>query len=360
MAHLSQEEISDVLSQWGLGMRLDVTPATPNYRWLSMAEEEAKRLCAWHNEPVSFTFIATEEINAGAVPCPALIVMAAGCFDFLCRLANTIVGKGIYTDIDPRTASAVEDSDEQVEKTIRSILKKQQWFAPDMVSWSRYSEKEGIFCFILLSLFRFVILHEMGHIVHRHGRRSHLSGQGYLLMDGIEQPTMASDSILDSHAREIVADKTAMQLCHHLLEEQFFILATYSDIKEFAHTYLGTEINRIKFLTQIAYLYFAAIDQFLVTPFEIGSVRSHPPAPFRAITIATTAVHGYEKDPRRTQVVQFLPPAENMLAIAIGKRTNRQWLAQLLEDPRYEAHYRALFDRVDRWSIVSQTVPRQR
>jgi hypothetical protein len=352
--NMKEDEIQDALSQEKLDLRMDVDPQNPEHKWFQVALEDGRQLCAGSGRPLSFTFNCSHQIQAYALYKHKLVVVSAGCFDFICRLADRIVEKGIYQGVGVPKNPDWTPSPENSAETIRNLIAQRPFF-PSKATWRDDTERRELFRYLMLMLFRLVVLHEIGHFYHRHGKR--FDGEiGNLDIDSAQPKLLPEDDALDSQARELVADKFACENLTRMVEEEANWLYYSTEGHEFASRFLDTRLKRISFVLQIAYIYFVATDR-LSNADPIVSVRmSHPPASFRLVTIVATAGTGFDSQEGATQLNNFIRVADAIMAVTLDRIPDLKWLAQL-DHPGFSRHYAALYNKFDDWAVTSQKAP---
>lgn len=105
------------------GPRLD-TRGVPDNPWISVMEVEARRVIALTAGSLEIDFAITEstKIQAAATFSPPTVLMTFGLADAMCRLANQLVGAGIFVgfgNTEPSWSPNVENSAATVQDQLR-------------------------------------------------------------------------------------------------------------------------------------------------------------------------------------------------------------------------------------------------
>ena len=332
---------------------LDIQLHTANapHIWYGTMEQEAMCLCSHLDESTYFTFNCASRIQAYAVYDSRLIVVTAGFFDFLCRLAGRIVASGLFSDVGQSQNQPNWNPDIlRSERMPREIIQDEPFnvMAPP---WQEDDERSGLFFYLLLTLFRFVILHEIGHLYYRHGDRL---GDSRVVMDidSVEPRLLSEEDALDAQARELAADNFAMQMLLSIQESELERIARTKLVAPLGEKLLDTGQKRITFLLYVAYIFFAAMDRRPGASPSDAIRMSHPPAAFRLVTVVASIMRiaeeslGEEEARNTVRVAGFLGDA--LLAIALDRELSPAWVARM-QDKIFSEHYAKLYARVGLW-----------
>jgi hypothetical protein len=343
-------DIDKALRDARLDLRLSREDA-PN-SWYGVMQFEAESLCAQLEEPSYFTFNSEARLQAYAVYDAHLVVVTAGLFDFLCRLVGRIVASGLFSTIgQPLTERTWNPDPLRSEQLPRELLRDEPF---NVVSppWTEDSQRAGLFFYLLLTMFRFVVLHEIGHLYHRHGDR--LGGVRVGMdIDTVQPRLLREDCALNSQARELVADKFAMHLLLELQEVELERIARTELIAPLGEKLLNTAQKRVAFLLNAVYVYFSATDR-IPNASPMDALRmSHPPAAFRYMTIAATALESTTsrigEEAARKAVLAGGVGGDALLAIALNRKPDPAWITRM-QDRSFSEHYGKLYERVDGWT----------
>ena len=348
------EEIARALNAERLDIRMVVDPANIEHTWLSVAQEQGQQLCRRSGLGLTFTLNCTLNIQAYALYRHNMVVVSVGCVDFLCRLADRIVTKGIFQDVGAPAVTNWIPTPEDSAQTIRALIL-QERFVYATAAWRGDPERESLFAYLMITLFRLVVLHEIGHFHHQHGER--FTGQVQHLDADSAQPTLLPVALaVDSQARELVADKFACDLLSRILEDDITGLQRVRGMESFTRLYLDTAVKRTGFILQIAYLFFVTTDRLPDADPVTSVLMSHPPASFRLATIVATALTDVADQEKIRQINALAIGADAVVAVVLDRIPNVNWIAQL-DQPAFKAHYESLYARVDAWAITPQQAP---
>ncbi|OBY34969.1 hypothetical protein PR729_19120 [Providencia rettgeri] len=147
-------------------------------------------------------FCITTDINhrSGIIHDDKLIFMSYGTFDRLCKLANLMVKSGVLTgkkkDIEYYNLHLIDNpyvgfnNNEHDENLSDSEL--------------------NLFLFLLHGFLVFIISHEIGHYVNKHGLRMKNNKADNVFDDITGHKYIKREELIASHARELVADNYAL------------------------------------------------------------------------------------------------------------------------------------------------------
>ena len=203
---------------------------------------------------------------------------------------------------------------------------------------------------MFITLFRLVVLHEIGHFHHQHGKRFTTAVDNVDIDSAQPQPLPQAEA-LDSQARELVADKFACDLMSRLLEDELGGLRQVRGMEAFARLYLDTAVKRTGFVLQVAYIYFVAIDRLPGADPALLVRPSHPPASFRLSTIVSTAHTNVNNPTKIREINAKAIMADAIMAVALDRKPDVKWIAQL-DNPVFRDHYERLYARVDAWAVT--------
>lgn len=343
-------DIEKALFDEGLDVRLRKEDAP--HSWYGLMEFEAAQLCAQLEEPTYFTFNCDQQLQAYAVYGSRLVVVTAGLFDFLCRLAGRIVANGLFSTVGQPPTDRTWNPDTIRSKQIPRKLLQDEPFDVKSPPWKDDPERSGLFFYLLLTLFRFVVLHEIGHFYHRHGDRLNGVMVG-MEIDAVQPKLLPEEEALDSQARELVADKFAMDILLRLQENELERIERTELVAPLGKKLLNSPQKRIAFVLNAVYVYFAATDRLPNVPPEDAVRMSHPPAAFRLVTIAATSLDRTEaaldQETTRSAVLATGIIGDALLAIALDRKPDPAWLAHMQGRP-FSQHYEKLYERVDIWT----------
>lgn len=174
--------------------------------------KEGKRLCLIYASGVDFLFVDSQRRQAAAIHDQAVVLVYRGMVDHLLSLASML------SSVTP-TPSVVENTSPPWHEASTSWLKTGPFDWKNKSYWWLHSKDHKLlFDFYLKNLFRFIVLHELGHIYHKHGWRrkstSPTESGAEHVAPNIHEALQSNDSLYNSallamHAREIVADTFA-------------------------------------------------------------------------------------------------------------------------------------------------------
>lgn len=336
--------IEEALQKAKLDIRLRGEDAP--HQWFKYAEIDANILCDQRDLKLNFTFNCDRRIQAYAVYESELVVVTAGLFDFLCRLTDRVVSKGLFRELGCAVTSTWTPSIERSDQTPRKLIQDIP-FIDGVSEWKHDPERYALFFYLLLTLFRFVVFHEMGHFYHHHGKRSPNSSAS-MDIDSAQPKLLPESEALDAQARELVADKFAMDMLTICTEVEIEGMKSTPFMAPLEKKLLNSKERRMHFLLQAAYIYFAATDRLPDSVPEESTRMSHPPAAFRLVTLAATATEKLDGEQAHSALAATIV-GDALIAVALDRQPDQKWLVRM-QAPTLVEHYKNLHDRVDFWT----------
>lgn len=220
--------IEDILKKYQLGSRL-ISKNVPTNPWFALFEQSLANLCAHLTErDVRFVFTDSFKIQACAIYDLNYIVVTAQMFDMLCRIAAKITQDGIFTNLASINKSQWNpDIKNHLDPILKSLFQEPFNWNPAAFEWQRIPERQYLFFYILQTLSRFVVLHEVGHFVNGHNRRTGNANIQRIDID-MAEPEIEEHGIekIQAQAKEVIADSYAFAI---LLDLQQHDINTSSD-----------------------------------------------------------------------------------------------------------------------------------
>lgn len=168
---------------------------------------------------LDLNFCITTNLNfqCGIIYDEKLIFMSYGTFDRLCKLSELIFRSGMITgkikklnfyDLHLVTNPFIGFNNEKREE----------------------SESESyLFMFILECLMLFIVSHEVGHFINKHGDRAISQSFDTIFDDVLGHRKIDGAALISSHARELVADSFALNVVKKHVQSAFDQQASYLD-----------------------------------------------------------------------------------------------------------------------------------
>lgn len=343
----------------------------PFERFLDLAEyredtyarlqAEGIRLCQEYM-PNTPHFFLVESARAQAVTIHdyAVVMVYRGMLDLIFNLASMMAATT------PTPTPPPENSENPWRANMLAWLEQRDfWWENEKYWWLQCPEHRLVFDFYVNNLFKFVVLHEIGHQHNLHSRgREPKSAEVESTVDGgqadngekismhkVEQDecnTLSSDQNISSHAREIIADTYAFQF---LLEEMYAALY-FSDEDKGKESAIA--VASACSALSVTHLYFWA-SATLANQASIADMgkQCYPSHVFRIHAIeATFLEHGFPKlrDSSPSLPVSLALRKSNETFAAISERYPFiEWRREATRS-EYEEHYRKILDEVSKWS----------
>ncbi|HCU0149413.1 TPA: hypothetical protein OUE12_000385 [Escherichia coli] len=205
-------EINEILSKNQLGLIYDFINDRDNGLVLPFF---SKYMDSVRKLDLDFCITTNSHFQCGIIYDEKLIFMSYGTFDRLCKLSDLIFRSGMITgkstnlnfyDLHLVTNPFVGFNNETREE----------------------SESEShLFMFILDCLMLFIVSHEVGHFINKHGDRAKKQSIDTIFDDVLGHKKINSAEIISSHARELVADGFALNIVKKHAQSAFDQKASY-------------------------------------------------------------------------------------------------------------------------------------
>lgn len=340
-----------LLQKYNMGMILRPENVISTNPWFMVFTAQMDDLVRHiSSDSMRFYFSADSRVQAYAIYDDQAIVLTAGMFDLLCKLASSIVGRGIYPAVGIVSGS---DWDPDINKnllSVRDLLKESSFYWGDIgPSWSANPDRMHLFFLLLRTMVKFVVLHEVGHLWHCHGDRRKPRDRFEVDASGPRQ--LPPQEALESQARELLADQFSFRA---LLRSQ------HSEIKNppinqaesrVRQAVLSSPRDEIAFGLLAVYFYFYAVDR---QDWNVEDTRlySHPPAPFRLKTLMADIFEfgALEMSPNecKTIIAQANVAATAAVAATFQRFPDLNWMP-VMDDKRLSKHYAQLFGEIPNW-----------
>lgn len=349
----SHLNIDEVLRQVGLDLELvplDIAKTNP---WFLPIERDLSLICqqALPN-PVRFTFSTSRSIQACVIYKSNLVVMTAGMFNELCRLASKIVSSGAFVEfeggIEPTWTPSVDNSFKPVTSGLSSVT-----FDWDLESkaWRQFPERMTIFAYMLKTLCRFVVLHELGHVHHNHGIRRKERDSNFVEVDRAEPEPITTGIGVASQTREIIADNFAFIQLRGIQETELSRDAGGEATSLLSRKLLQREQERVSFLLTMAYVYSHMMDRRDWHSLDIFSL-THPPAPFRLKYLFALTLENGIADLSEDEVTETLALCHYGCNALISVVYNQYPLEDLFEEvsgARFDRLFNEIYEEYPKW-----------
>ncbi|WP_155254726.1 M48 family metalloprotease [Pseudomonas corrugata] len=348
-----QTNIDDVLRQERLDMRLKPSDLAEVNPWFLPVERDLSLICQQIlPKPVSFTFSASPTIQACIVYRSNLVVMTAGMFNVLCRLASKIVSSGAFVvfegGAEPTWTPNVDNNFKSVTSGLSSVAF--DWNLESR-AWKQSPERMAIFAYVLKTLSRFVVLHELGHAYHNHGIRFQAGVSNFIDVDMAEPELTTNESGVASQAREVIADNFAFNRLRKIQEMELARNVGEEATSLLVKKLLQGEQERVSFLLTMAYLYFHMMDRRDWHSQDVFKL-THPPSPFRLKHLFALTLENGIADLSEDEVGEILSLCHYGCNVLVSLVYNQYPLEDLFEEvsgPRFDKLFNELYKEYPKW-----------
>ena len=276
------------VQDFGLGRQLD-TRAVPHNYWFSVLEMDARQMIAAFvgEQMIPFAMTESEKIQAAASYDPKVILVSGGLVDTICRFSFRLVDAGTFVafgNAEPNWKPSVDRSFE----TLQQLLRDEPfcWDSAN-IPWIENDERVQLFAFLTISLHRFVVLHELGHVVYGHGKRTDVDS--HLIIDGLDTDFADETVAITSQAKELAADAYAINSLRRLFEHEFDRLELDPMRELLKSKLMNSPRERLGMVLFVAFAVFQILDRRNWT-INLAMKASHPPAPARVKAAYATAL----------------------------------------------------------------------
>lgn len=342
----------DRMAAYGLGPRLDTRSLAAN-PWVAAIDDDLTALLA--NWPLarSISFVMTESLQSRAVARldDRCVVFTFGLVDEICKLAAAIVGQGAFVAFGDTKPNWRPSFDHPRHIVHQMDARPFQW-TPDTVSGLADYERQVIFMHLVQSLSRFILFHEVAHIVHGHGRSDDLEmGLALEMADGHDVPPPSCFIAVESQAKELAADTFALEALVHWLKTHFG-RADPNETHQLLRARLLPDLRaQVRWALISSYLVFRLLDRQDHTP-QSARKATHPPPAFRLKYLFGHAVElnlaELSEAELEAEIRAIIAETDAVLAIAFDRPPEPDWLGTV-GGQGYDEIFHAIYRAVPDW-----------
>jgi hypothetical protein len=293
----------------------------------------------------SFYLVDSPKKQAGIMHELSVVVVFKGMLNFIFRIAS------LAAAVTPCPAQPPPGAVRPWAENLGHWLEEGPFFFDDERYWWLQSpDHRGVFDFYVENLFRFVVLHEIGHFHNMHGaRRKELSNQE---PSSPAEKISEADKDLSVHVREVVADTYAFQFFVQGLIENL----TEDDVQANNREDVAGAVKTASFIValNVVQLYFWLSDAIpsAEADFALNS-KKYPPHAFRMQAIESTALeHASRILPAalvRPSLAQAMEQTQTISENVAGTEDFISWRTKL-NDPVFLEHYAKICQGVPEWA----------
>lgn len=222
------------------------------------------------------------------------------------------------------------------------------------VPWMSDGERQIVFAYLLVSMSRFVVLHEIGHIGYAHGGRAVGSPTRLTaIIDGEATDEAERRAAITSQAKEIAADGFAFNMHLQLQDAELGVTDLDPMRRLLADKLIGTPRLRLRWTLLSAYLVFQLLDR---RKWNIKTARlaTHPPAPFRAKCLYAAALELKRADLPQSEIVEEVAVARKLgsavLDVGLQRFPNLLWVDQV-QGEAFDEMFMELYAELHDWTV---------
>jgi hypothetical protein len=331
---------------------MDVGPEDQS-GWMVPFAIQAQEMCEAGG--ATFVFLESADMQAVAVQDERDVVgVYAGMFWMLCRLASLVASSGVFPAMKGQIEPAWIPELERSSRTPRELLEERRPFnwALESIGWKQDPDRQILFYTVLSLLFRFVVFHEIGHIVNDHGRRRRRTGRDALLIDRPNPLLLDPNEALSSQAREVIADGFALT---HTIKtfSQEMSSGSHLALAQIVRERLAPNASAsIRFVLSVVYLYFRLSDRSDWQSVPIDRL-SHPPAPFRMKALLALLVDlkplGINESTAASIISQTMLSGDALMSVMLSIFPQPDWIKQI-STPAHDRHFGQMYERFPDWT----------
>lgn len=277
--------------------------------------------------------------------------------DAIFRFSAQLVTAGVYIsfgDTKPEWNPAFERSIE----TIQDLIKTEpvRW-NPGFLPWIEDEERVHLFLFLALSLHRFVVLHELGHIVLGHGgsEDSKIRPRIEVQHRDLQDRTAARQS----QARELAADAYAINEMVSLFEVEYGREQLDPMRALIKSKLMGSGCERLRMVLFVAYAFFQILDRRNWS-LAGAMLSTHPPAPARVKSALATAlglgINGATEEEVKNEVAVSSGLSQAIISVGFNIYPDLDWLKRL-DEAEYNTWIISVLEEIPNY-ITRKTGPR--
>jgi|GEM_PF-5318555 len=350
--------IEEILQKYGLPRSMVVRHDDPS-GWMTPFAVEAQEICS--ASEVSFVFLESQGMQAVAVQDQEnLVGVYAGMFWMLCRLASLVAARGIFPALQGVSEPTWKPDLERSERAPRDLLDERKPFdwQLESIGWKGAGERQILFHVVLSLCFRFVVLHEVGHIENDHGRRRGRTGDNLLFVDRPSPRLLQPEGAYESQARELIADGFAFQRLIRIFDNELTQGSHLEYSRIVRERLVADAPSLIRFTLCIIFLYFRLSDRsdWHSTPLNR---LSHPPAPFRMKALFALLVEAKPFGVNEEKVCQVISETisvgDALASVVFDTYPQPEWIKRI-STPEHDRHFNKIYEQFGNWSGRLPTV----
>lgn len=338
------------VAKWGLGPRLD-TASVPDNPWMHIALFDAQkmlRIVAPHLH-VDLAMTESARVQAAAIFKPPTILMAGGFADMICKLAARLITAGVFVAFGSTETKWDPEGFIDIGTVERHLADDRFVWNAAYLPWITDPERMQIFAFLVISMTRFVILHELGHIYFGHGRTAEKPLT--MVVDGDASDQKARRNAIVSQAKEIAADSYALNTFLRYLNAEYEGADLDPMRQLLRDRMLSSPRDRLRVTLLSAFLIFRLLDRHSWT-IESARLATHPPAPFRVKALYATALNLKLPQLQEAEIIEEVSVAQNLgnavLGVGLNQFPNLDWLTSISRT-EFDVQFGEIFAEMPNW-----------
>jgi hypothetical protein len=278
----------------------------------------------------------------------------AGMFWMLCRLAAVVAASGVFPamkgDVEPDWRPEIGRSIQ----TPRHLLEEGVPFdwAMESIGWKEAPDRQILFYAVLTLSFRFVVFHELGHVVNDHCRRRTAANMGALLVDRPGPRLVAPELGVPSQAREIIADGFALMRTIESFDKELSNGGHLELAQVIRERLAPDDLSLIRFVLSVIFIYFRVSDRSDWQTLPIDQL-THPPAPFRMKALLALLYDnkplGIDEETASGIIRDTMTGGDALMSVMFNIFPQRHWFEQISK-PVHDRHFTRIYEECPKWS----------
>ncbi len=333
-----------------LGFRVDTSAIDDNY-WPHICLFDSKQMIRSlvRDFDIDLLITSSKKIQAAAAFEPPTIIVTMGLALNICKLAARLVGSGVFVkfgETDPKWSPKEQIATSVIENELQEDI---FIWNPAFFPWIDSGERQILYVFLVTSMFRYIVLHELGHVHFGHGR--HRKSNKLLMIDGVHEDCREYLKAIDLQAKEVVADGYALNAMLSYLNYEYSFDQLDPARQMLREKMLPDARHRLRASLIAAFLVFQLLDRLDWTP-EEARYASHPPAPFRMKTLYAASLEQKNLGLPEQQIGEEIRDthliSHAIIAVGFDKFPNFDWIKSVTTAD-FDAHFGRIHQNMPKW-----------
>ena len=303
---------------------------------------------------VDLAITEDNRLQAAAVHNPPTILVAGGLATRLCKLAAQLVTAGVFVAFGSAKPEWRPEKDLGLSMVEKHLAANDFIWSSAYIPWINDAERQQLFAFLVSSLTRFIVLHELGHI--QFGRSRANEKQLPMNIDGDATDEDERRNAIISQAKEVIADSYAFNAHLRLLNTEYESTDLDSMRDLLFAKMLPSPRMRLRATLLSAFLVFQLLDRHYWT-IQSALLATHPPAPFRMKSLYAAALNLKLSELPEKEIIEEVSVASILgnavLSVGFNFFPNFDWL-KTIEGEAFDSQFNEIFARMQKWNSAQR------